>query len=118
MGQILETVVSRCTIAWAGAAGKLMMTAVRSDAATIARLFRITVVMGWSHPRGGRGWPPRPVSGRIGAPGSGHPRSVVGACITSWSRPLLCDQTAPVQVTPAPTHGRTTTHTLGRLEAR
>ena len=29
------------------AAGKLMMTAVRIDAATRARLFRIIVVMGW-----------------------------------------------------------------------
>src|SRR5687767_13530855 len=97
MGQILvET--TRCTSRWTiasdvAAPGKLMMTAVRIDAATRARLFRIIVVMGWiTHAANAAGGlvPCRP--GANAAPGSAlrarswvyaSPPGLVLSCVTS-----------------------------------
>ena len=73
--------------------------------------------MGWVHPRGGRGWRPRPVQApdalrplvtRARSWARASPPGVVLSCVTDRLR----------SGGPPTTHARTTTHTLGRWEAR
>ena len=96
-----------------------MMTAVRIDAAMMARLFRIIVVMGWiTH-----------AADAAGCLVPSRARRIHSACpahrARSWvyaSPPglvLSCATFVDVDPSsPSPTHERTPNHTLGRWEAR